>query len=83
MARPIFEGSGVAVVTPFTSTGVDYAKLEKLVEFHIKNKSDAIIICGTTGESATLSEAEHEDVVRFAIRAVDHRVPIIAGTPVV
>ena len=80
MARPIFEGSGVAVVTPFTSTGVDYAKLEKLVEFHIKNKTDAIVICGSTGEAATMTDAEHEAAIKCAIDTVAGRVPVIAGT---
>ncbi|MBR2739021.1 MAG: 4-hydroxy-tetrahydrodipicolinate synthase [Lachnospiraceae bacterium] len=77
----IFKGAGVAIVTPFHEDGsVNYEKLKELIDWQIENGTDAIIICGTTGESATLSEAEHEDVVRFAIRAVDHRVPIIAGT---
>ena len=77
----IFKGAGVAIVTPFHEDGsVNYEKLKELIDWQIANGTDAIIICGTTGESATLSEAEHEDVVRFAIRAVDHRVPIIAGT---
>ncbi len=80
MARPIFEGSGVAVVTPFTSTGVDYAKLEKLVEFHIKNKSDAIIICGSTGEASTMPDEEHISVIKACVDAVAGRVPVIAGT---
>lgn len=80
MARPIFEGSGVAVVTPFTSTGVDYAKLEKLVEFHIKNKSDAIIICGSTGEASTMPDDEHLAVIKCCVDAVAGRIPVIAGT---
>ncbi len=80
MARPIFEGSGVAVVTPFTSTGVDYAKLEKLVEFHIKNKSDAIIICGSTGEASTMPDEEHISVIKACVDAVAGRIPVIAGT---
>ena len=77
----IFQGAGVAIVTPFHEDGsVNYEKLKQLIDWQIGNGTDAIIICGTTGESATLSEAEHEEVVRFAIQAVDHRVPIIAGT---
>ena len=77
----IFKGAGVAIVTPFHEDGsVNYEKLQQLIDWQIANGTDAIIICGTTGESATLTEAEHEEVVRFAIQAVDHRVPIIAGT---
>ena len=77
----IFKGAGVAIVTPFHEDGsVNYEKLKELIDWQIENGTDAIIICGTTGESATLSEEEHEEVVRFAIRAVDRRVPIIAGT---
>lgn len=80
MANSIFEGSGVAVVTPFTSTGVDYAKLEKLIEFHIANKSDAIIICGSTGEASTMPDEEHLSVIKCCIDTVAGRVPVIAGT---
>ncbi len=80
MANSIFEGSGVAVVTPFTSTGVDYAKLEKLVEFHINNKTDAIIICGSTGEASTMPNEEHISVIKCCVDAVAGRVPVIAGT---
>lgn len=80
MANSIFEGSGVAVVTPFTSTGVDYAKLEKLVEFHINNKTDAIIICGSTGEASTMPDSEHISVIKCCVDAVAGRVPVIAGT---
>ncbi len=80
MANSIFEGSGVAVVTPFTSTGVDYAKLEKLVEFHINNKIDAIIICGSTGEASTMPNEEHISVIKCCVDAVAGRVPVIAGT---
>lgn len=77
----IFTGAGVAIVTPMLSNGdVDYSKLEELLEFQIQNGTDAIIICGTTGESSTLTHEEHLDVIRFAIEKVRKRIPVIAGT---
>ncbi len=77
----IFKGAGVAIVTPFNNDGsVNYEKLDNLIEFQIKNHTDAIIICGTTGEASTLSHEEHLDVVRHCINTVNHRVPVIAGT---
>lgn len=77
----IFTGSGVAIVTPFNEDGsVNYNSLEKLLEFHIENKTDAIVICGTTGESATLTPKEHSDVIKFTVDTVNHRIPVIAGT---
>ena len=77
----IFTGSGVAVVTPFNADeSVNYDKLDELLDFHCNHKTDSIIICGTTGESSTLSEEEHMDVVKFAIERVKGRVPVIAGT---
>ena len=77
----IFTGAGVAIVTPMFSNGeVNYAKLEELLEFQIKNGTDAIIICGTTGESSTLTHEEHLEVVRFAIEKVNKRIPVVAGT---
>lgn len=77
----IFEGAGVALVTPFYEDGtVDYAKLKELVEFQITNGTDAIIICGTTGESSTLSHEEHLECIKKCIEYVNGRVPVIAGT---
>ncbi|MBP5179930.1 MAG: 4-hydroxy-tetrahydrodipicolinate synthase [Clostridiales bacterium] len=76
----IFEGSGVAIVTPFTNDGVDFAKLEKLIEFHIANKTDSIIICGSTGEAAAMSDEEHKAAIKCAVDTVAGRVPVIAGT---
>lgn len=77
----IFKGAGVAIVTPMMTSGeVDYDKLEELLEFQIKNGTDAIIICGTTGESSTLTVEEHLEVIRFAIDKVNKRIPVIAGT---
>lgn len=77
----IFTGAAVAIVTPFTSEGdVDYPALKRLLDFQIENGTDAIVICGTTGESSTLSGEEHMLVIRRTIQYVDHRVPVIAGT---
>lgn len=77
----IFKGSGVALVTPFNKEGrVDYNKLRELIDFQIENKTDAIIICGTTGESATLTESEHKKVIQECISHVRGRIPVIAGT---
>ena len=77
----MFKGSIVAIVTPFSKKGdVDESTLIKLVEFHVKNGTDGIVPCGTTGESATLNYEEHERVIEICIKASDNRVPIIAGT---
>lgn len=77
----IFTGSGVAIVTPFNDDeSINYDKLDELLDFHCKHRTDSIIICGTTGESSTLSEEEHMDCIRFTIERVKGRVPVIAGT---
>ena len=77
----LFKGSGVAIVTPFTKENkVDFATLGELLEFHVANKTDAIIICGTTGESATLNDKEHKDTIEYAVKQIDGRIPVIAGT---
>ncbi len=79
--NPIFTGCGVAIVTPFNEdTSVNYDALAKLLDFHVENKTDAIVICGTTGESATLTQKEHADVIKFTCDYVNHRIPVIAGT---
>lgn len=78
--EPIFTGSAVAIVTPFTDAGVDYEKLEKLIEFHIKNQTDCIVVCGTTGESSTMPDEEHKAVIEFTVEKVNKRIPVIAGT---
>jgi 4-hydroxy-tetrahydrodipicolinate synthase len=79
MKKPLFIGSAVAIVTPFTDDGVDYASLAKLIEFQIKGGSDAIVICGTTGEASTMPDDEHIAVIKFAVETVNKRVPVIAG----
>ncbi len=76
----MFEGSMVALVTPFKNGKVDDKKLKELVEFHIKNGTSAIVPCGTTGESSTLSYEEHEHVVETVIKAANKKIPVIAGT---
>ncbi|MGN0158797.1 MAG: 4-hydroxy-tetrahydrodipicolinate synthase [Brotaphodocola sp.] len=77
----IFEGAGVAIITPFLPNGeVNYPKMEELVEEQIAGGTDAIIVCGTTGESSTMSHKEHLDVIRFVCEKVRKRIPVIAGT---
>ncbi|MDD4879829.1 MAG: 4-hydroxy-tetrahydrodipicolinate synthase, partial [Candidatus Omnitrophica bacterium] len=76
----MFEGSIVALVTPFKNGKVDEAKLRELVEFHIKNGTSGIVPCGTTGESATLTHEEHNRVIEVVIEAAKKRITIIAGT---
>ena len=77
----IFKGAGVAIVTPMHEDGkVNYEKLEELLEYQIANSTDAIIICGTTGESSTMTHGEHLQTIKFAIDKVAGRVPVIAGT---
>ena len=76
----MFRGAIVAIVTPFKNGKVDEAALRKLVEFQIKNGTDGIVPCGTTGESSTLSHEEHDRVIEVVIDAVKKRVPVIAGT---
>ncbi len=77
----IFKGSGVAIVTPMhTDETVNYDKLSELIEEQIAGGTDAIIICGTTGESACLTVEEHLDAIRFCVEKTAHRVPVIAGT---
>ena len=77
----IFKGAGVAIATPFNEDlTVNYEEFGRLIEFQIENGTDAIIVCGTTGESATLSEAEHVEVIRWCVEKVAHRIPVIAGT---
>ena len=76
----LFEGSGVALVTPFKDNGIDYDKLGELIDWQIENSTDAIIICGTTGESSTMTDAERRKTIEFAVKRANKRVPVIAGT---
>lgn len=77
----IFKGAGVAIVTPMKENlEINYDKLDEMLEEQIAGGTDAIIICGTTGESATMTEAEHSEAIRFTIERVNYRIPVIAGT---
>ncbi|MDO9307814.1 MAG: 4-hydroxy-tetrahydrodipicolinate synthase, partial [Deltaproteobacteria bacterium] len=76
----MFKGSIVAIVTPFNNGAVDEQKLRELVDFQIENGTDAIVACGTTGESSTLDYEEHMDVIRIVFEQAKGRVPVIAGT---
>ncbi len=77
----IFKGAGVAIVTPFRADGeVNYAEFAKQIDFQINNGTDAIIVCGTTGESSCLSHEEHLAVIDYCVKHVNHRVPVVAGT---
>ena len=77
----IFTGSGVAIVTPFHADGsINYNKLEEIIDFHCNNGTDSIVICGTTGESATMTEEEHVDCIKKAVEFTKGRIPVVAGT---
>lgn len=77
----IFEGAGVAIITPFNPDGsVNYDKFAEHIELQIKGGTDAIIVCGTTGEASTMTEEEHMDVIKFCVEKVNKRIPVIAGT---
>ncbi|MBQ9989008.1 MAG: 4-hydroxy-tetrahydrodipicolinate synthase [Clostridia bacterium] len=76
----LFTGAGVALVTPFTENGVDFDSYGRLIDFQIENGTDALIVCGTTGEPSTMTAAEKQAVIEFAINRADHRVPVIAST---
>lgn len=77
----IFTGAGVAIVTPMKADGtVNYEKFGELIEFQIENGTDAIIVCGTTGEASTLTHEEHLETIRYCIEKVDGRIPVVAGT---
>ena len=74
-------GSGVALITPFDKkNNINYNKLEELIEFHIKNNTDFIVPCGTTGESSSLSNSEKKKIINFTVKATKKRVPVVAGT---
>lgn len=76
----MFEGSGVALITPFKNNEVDYQMLGEIIDWQIKKGTDSIIICGTTGESATMSHEERKNVIEFAVKRTNKRIPVIAGT---
>ena len=76
----IFKGCGTAISTPFTEDGINFDEFGKLLEFQIKEGADAIIVCGTTGESATMTDEERKQTIKYAIDKVAGRIPVIAGT---
>lgn len=80
MKTQIFEGMATALITPLTENGIDYEAFGKLIDWQIEEGINALVICGTTGESSTLSDEEHRDAIRFAVERANRRVPIIAGT---
>lgn len=81
MKHTVFKGSACAIVTPFTKDGkIDYPTLKKQVEFQIKNGTDALVVCGTTGEASVLSKREHRQVIRSVVKYAEKRVPVIAGS---
>ena len=80
MKKPIFTGSGVAIVTPFTKDGVDFDTLGKLLDFQLEHGTDAIVACGTTGEASTMTPRERTEVISFCADHVKGRVPVIAGS---
>ena len=80
MKKIIFKGCGTAIATPFTDDGINFKEFEKLIEFQIEQGVDSIIVCGTTGESATMSDDERKQTIKFAIDIVNHRIPVIVGT---
>ena len=80
MKEVIFKGAGVAVITPFTENGINFEELGRILEDQIKSQTDAIIITGTTGESAAMSDEEHRAAIKYAVEKVNKRIPVIAGT---
>ena len=77
----VFTGAGVAIATPFDENyNIDYESFGKFIDFQIENKTDAIIVCGTSGEASTLSHEEHIAAIRYCVNRVNKRVPVIAGT---
>ena len=80
MKSPIFTGSATAIITPFNRETVDFPALGRLIERQIAGHTDAIVVCGTTGEAATMSYVERMRTIEYTVRQVDHRVPVIAGT---
>ena len=81
MKNTIFTGAAVAIITPMNLDGsINYEELGKIIDHQIEHNTDAIVICGTTGEASTFSDEEHVECIRYAVEKVNHRVPVIAGT---
>ncbi len=80
MKKTVFTGAATALITPLNENGIDFGKFEKLINWQIEEEIDALVICGTTGEGSTLSDEEHRKAIDFAVKCVQGRVPVIAGT---
>lgn len=80
MKKPIFEGMATAIITPITENGIDYEAFGKLIDWQIEEGINGLVVCGTTGESSTLTDEEHREAIKFAVEHVKGRVPVIAGT---
>lgn len=80
MKNTVFEGAATAIITPLNENGIDFNKFAELIEWQIAEGIDAIVVCGTTGESSTLTDEEHKEAIRFAVEKINGRVPVIAGT---
>ncbi len=80
MSQPLFLGSGVALVTPMTPDGVDFPALARLIDFHLQSGTDALVVCATTGEGATLTHDERNAIIEATVRQVNGRIPVIVGT---
>ncbi len=76
----LFTGSGVALVTPFKDGKVDFNKLEEILNWHVEQNTDAIVICGTTGEASTMTDEERKETIKFTVEKINGRIPVIAGT---
>ena len=80
MKKTIFTGAGVAIVTPMNpDESINYDELGRIIDYQIENGTDAIVVCGTTGESATMTDQEHVDCIAYTVQRVQGRVPVIAG----
>lgn len=80
MKKTIFRGSAVAIATPFTDSGINYDEFKRMLEFQIANGTDAVVVAGTSGEAATMTDEEHKEIIKFTVDAVKGRIPVIAGT---
>ena len=80
MNKTVFTGSVVAIITPFNENGIDFECLGNLIDFHLENGTDAIIVCGTTGEAATMPDEEHLSAIEYTVKKVNKKIPVIAGT---
>ena len=80
MTNSVFKGAATALITPLNENGIDFEKFAKLAEWQIAEGIDALVVCGTTGESATLNDKEHKEAIKFLVEQVNGRVPVIAGT---